>query len=188
MSPLYRLWPLNRWFLSDHLHVIIRSEVGEPSNPGPTRSPGLLSSSNLRPRLVCPGSLTSTTTSLRTSLDAASPLSLADSTAYTDTAVTFFTAPSPPSFPRLLATMASIASRALRRPAATRRLLALPIRPLSTTVARRAIDDTSSAELGVGELQGAKFKIEPLRRVGEDDATKRARLVCMSFPPRRCRH
>lgn len=79
--------------------------------------------------------------------------------------------------------MASIASRALRRPAAARRLLALPVRPLSTTVARRAVDDTSSAELGVGELQGAKFKIEPLRRVGEDDATKRARLVCMSFPP-----
>ncbi|KAH6985997.1 Flavinator of succinate dehydrogenase-domain-containing protein [Ilyonectria sp. MPI-CAGE-AT-0026] len=76
--------------------------------------------------------------------------------------------------------MASIASRALRRPAAARRLLALPIRPLSTTVARRAVDDTSSAELGVGELQGAKFKIEPLRRVGEDDATKRARLVYQS--------
>lgn len=34
------------------------------------------------------------------------------------------------------------------------------------------------AELGVGELQGANFKIEPLRRVGEDDKTKRARLIC----------
>lgn len=34
-------------------------------------------------------------------------------------------------------------------------------------------------ELQVGELQGAKFRIEPLRRVGEDANTKRARLLCM---------
>ncbi len=33
-------------------------------------------------------------------------------------------------------------------------------------------------ELEVGELQGAQFKIEPLRRTGEDGATKRARLLC----------
>ncbi|KAF7533709.1 hypothetical protein G7Z17_g13467 [Cylindrodendrum hubeiense] len=76
--------------------------------------------------------------------------------------------------------MTSIASRALRRPAAVLRCLAQPIRPLSMTVSRRAADDNSSAELGVGELQGAKFKIEPLRRVGENDATKRARLVYQS--------
>ncbi|KAL2017994.1 hypothetical protein VTK56DRAFT_1374 [Thermocarpiscus australiensis] len=35
-------------------------------------------------------------------------------------------------------------------------------------------------DLEVGELQGAKFKIEPLRRVGEDPATMRARLLYQS--------
>lgn len=35
-------------------------------------------------------------------------------------------------------------------------------------------------DLDVGELQGAKFKIEPLRRVGEDPETMRARLLCKS--------
>jgi len=39
-------------------------------------------------------------------------------------------------------------------------------------------DEGPNAELGVGEMQGAKFKIEPLRRVGEDDNTTRARLLC----------
>ncbi|KPM35182.1 hypothetical protein AK830_g11400 [Neonectria ditissima] len=77
--------------------------------------------------------------------------------------------------------MTSLASRAFRRPAAARRFLGLSVRPLSTTTPRRAAaDDGSHVELGVGELQGAKFKIEPLRRVGEDDATKRARLVYQS--------
>lgn len=37
-------------------------------------------------------------------------------------------------------------------------------------------------DLEVGELQGATFKIEPLRRVGEDPATMRARLLCASHP------
>ena len=69
--------------------------------------------------------------------------------------------------------MASV-SRALR-PAVARRILAVQLRSLSTTVSRW---NSQSGELGVGELQGAKFKIEPLRRTGEDDATKRARLVC----------
>lgn len=36
----------------------------------------------------------------------------------------------------------------------------------------------SNRDLEVGELQGASFKIEPLRRVGEDAATMRARLLC----------
>ncbi|KAI0098903.1 Flavinator of succinate dehydrogenase-domain-containing protein [Nemania sp. FL0031] len=35
-------------------------------------------------------------------------------------------------------------------------------------------------EMGVGELEGAVFTIEPLRRVGEDDKTMRARLVYQS--------
>jgi hypothetical protein len=37
-------------------------------------------------------------------------------------------------------------------------------------------------DLEVGELQGAKFKIEPLRRTGEDAATTRARLLCEFAP------
>lgn len=36
----------------------------------------------------------------------------------------------------------------------------------------------SNAELDVGEMEGAKFKIEPLRRTGEDGNTIRARLLC----------
>ena len=33
-------------------------------------------------------------------------------------------------------------------------------------------------ELGVGEMEGITFKVEPLKRTGEDTATKRARLLC----------
>ena len=35
-----------------------------------------------------------------------------------------------------------------------------------------------NAELEVGEIEGAKFKVEPLRRTGEDGNTMRARLLC----------
>ena len=38
--------------------------------------------------------------------------------------------------------------------------------------------DGPNAELGVGEMEGAKFKVEPLRRTGEDANTMRARLLC----------
>ncbi|KAL8949823.1 MAG: hypothetical protein Q9222_004110 [Ikaeria aurantiellina] len=41
-------------------------------------------------------------------------------------------------------------------------------------------DDGSNAELDVGEMEGAKFKVEPLRRTGEDDNTMRARLLYQS--------
>jgi hypothetical protein len=41
-----------------------------------------------------------------------------------------------------------------------------------------APDASQNPEIGVGELQGAKFKIEPLRRTGEDLNTMRARLLC----------
>lgn len=37
-------------------------------------------------------------------------------------------------------------------------------------------------ELGVGEMEGITFKVEPLKRVGEDTATMRARLLCMLLP------
>ncbi|EON68514.1 hypothetical protein W97_07772 [Coniosporium apollinis CBS 100218] len=38
----------------------------------------------------------------------------------------------------------------------------------------------ANAELGVGEMEGAKFKVEPLRRTGEDANTTRARLLYQS--------
>lgn len=45
--------------------------------------------------------------------------------------------------------------------------------------------DVSGAhkELGVGEMEGAKFKVEPLRRTGEDPNTMRARLLCPCLHP-----
>lgn len=73
------------------------------------------------------------------------------------------------------------------RPAA-RRIAAshILLRRLATTP-RRHNDGPAQGELGVGELQGAKFKIEPLRRVGEDSNTKRARLLCTYLlGPRAC--
>ena len=81
--------------------------------------------------------------------------------------------------------MASSVVRLLRPAAAVRGRTAplcaaqLRLRSIATSSPRRG--DSSPAELGVGELEGATFKIEPLRRVGEDDKTKRARLLCM--PP-----
>lgn len=39
-------------------------------------------------------------------------------------------------------------------------------------------DPPAQPDIGVGELEGAKFRIEPMRRVGEDEKTMRARLVC----------
>lgn len=38
----------------------------------------------------------------------------------------------------------------------------------------------STSDLGVGEMEGASFRIEPLRRTGEDAITMRARLLCPS--------
>jgi len=45
--------------------------------------------------------------------------------------------------------------------------------------------DTSNLnkpDLGVGEMDGIKFKVEPLRRTGEDSTTMRARLLCQYLP------
>ena len=39
-------------------------------------------------------------------------------------------------------------------------------------------EDGANAELEVGQMEGAKFKVEPLRRTGEDANTMRARLLC----------
>lgn len=40
-------------------------------------------------------------------------------------------------------------------------------------------DTGPNSELGVGEMEGAKFKVEPIRRTGEDGNTMRARLLCL---------
>ncbi|KAL6856542.1 DUF339 domain-containing protein [Trichoderma novae-zelandiae] len=81
----------------------------------------------------------------------------------------------------------SLSVRTALRPAAAApfRCLAAASRvrcaSLTTSAVRRSDEASPTAgELGVGELQGAKFRIEPLRRVGEDDATKRARLLYQS--------
>ncbi|KAK3327731.1 Flavinator of succinate dehydrogenase-domain-containing protein [Cercophora scortea] len=85
--------------------------------------------------------------------------------------------------------MASSTLHAVLRPAAARRGLStfLPSARLFTTAApsplRRPASDRDTItgrDLEVGELQGATFKIEPLRRTGEDIATTRARLVYQS--------
>ncbi len=39
-------------------------------------------------------------------------------------------------------------------------------------------EDGPNAELDVGEMEGAEFKVEPIRRTGEDGNTMRARLLC----------
>jgi hypothetical protein len=44
-----------------------------------------------------------------------------------------------------------------------------------------APESGANADLGVGEMEGAKFKVEPLRREGEDPSTMRARLLCPSL-------
>jgi hypothetical protein len=36
--------------------------------------------------------------------------------------------------------------------------------------------------LEVGEMEGITFKVEPLKRAGEDTTTMRARLLCLSSP------
>lgn len=83
--------------------------------------------------------------------------------------------------------------RALR-PASRRILSARPV-VASAAPARwqhnnsGPFDPVPGHEMGVGELEGAKFRIEPLRRTGEDAETMRARLTCTLTSPlrRRCR-
>ncbi|KAL1875377.1 Succinate dehydrogenase assembly factor 2 mitochondrial [Diaporthe australafricana] len=69
---------------------------------------------------------------------------------------------------------------------ASRRILAA--RPVVAATAVQArwqhnsgpFDPVAGHEMGVGELEGAKFRIEPLRRTGEDAETMRARLTYQS--------
>jgi len=39
-------------------------------------------------------------------------------------------------------------------------------------------DKVSSSEYGVGQMEGISFRVEPLKRTGEDVTTMRARLLC----------
>lgn len=39
-------------------------------------------------------------------------------------------------------------------------------------------DKVSSSEYDVGEMEGISFRVEPLKRTGEDTTTMRARLLC----------
>ena len=43
-----------------------------------------------------------------------------------------------------------------------------------------APDSGPNSELKVGEIEGGSFRVEPLRRTGEDANTMRARLLCKS--------
>lgn len=106
--------------------------------------------------------------------------------------------------------MASL-QRVLRPAGGSRRILAgihratttVPAPPGCCAAARRTNSSSSPAgkppstapdaipdgELGVGELRGASFRVEPLRRVGEDVKTLRARLLrtCQDSPPNEIR-
>jgi succinate dehydrogenase assembly factor 2 len=59
-----------------------------------------------------------------------------------------------------------------------------PLSDLKVVEPRPRTDDANVGEQSVGEMEGIEFKIEPMRRVGEDDNTMRARLVCKSCPLR----
>ena len=88
------------------------------------------------------------------------------------------------SAPRILLRPARQLATSARRTPTPITITALA-RPLSTTRARLQVKTPDGAgvggEMGVGELEGAKFRVEPIRRVGEDDRTMRARLTCTFF-------
>lgn len=69
--------------------------------------------------------------------------------------------------------------------AAARRALIRPIRQfaLTRTYSSGPVSPPPEGELAVGELQGIKFRVAPIKRVGENDDTKRARLLCRCSPP-----
>lgn len=74
--------------------------------------------------------------------------------------------------------------RALR-PASRRILSARPVAAIAVPARWQSnnsgpFDPVPGHEMAVGELEGAKFKIEPLRRTGEDAETMRARLTYQS--------
>ena len=46
---------------------------------------------------------------------------------------------------------------------------------------KSAPDSGVNSDLDVGEIEGGSFRVEPLRRTGEDLSTIRARLICSSI-------
>ncbi|KAG5934927.1 hypothetical protein E4U59_005900 [Claviceps monticola] len=68
------------------------------------------------------------------------------------------------------------------RPATAARRLMLTRRTLGLGRLTRSYSDSPSqkSEMAVGELQGVDFRVAPLRRNGENDDTKRARLLYQS--------
>ncbi|KAF4511951.1 hypothetical protein G6O67_001147 [Ophiocordyceps sinensis] len=67
------------------------------------------------------------------------------------------------------------------RAAALRIALLRPRRHLARPLSSRpSASAPPGPELKTGELQGVEFRVEALRRTGEDDATKRARLLYQS--------
>ncbi len=43
---------------------------------------------------------------------------------------------------------------------------------------KEGVKKSRNSDLEVGEMVGGSFRVEPLRRTGEDSNTKRARLLC----------
>ncbi|KAL2877368.1 Succinate dehydrogenase assembly factor 2 mitochondrial [Colletotrichum sp. CLE4] len=82
----------------------------------------------------------------------------------------------------------STVARALRPARRLRFTAPAPVTAAAPLILRRCFADkppiyTESAvnnELGVGEFEGIKFRVEPLRRQGEDERTMRARLLYQS--------
>ncbi|KAK4452339.1 succinate dehydrogenase assembly factor 2, mitochondrial [Podospora aff. communis PSN243] len=74
-----------------------------------------------------------------------------------------------PAARRILHRCARPATARFLNPRHTRPFVSDPVNP-----------DQAGRDLEVGELQGAKFKIEPLRRTGETPETTRARLLYQS--------
>ncbi|KAK3309079.1 Flavinator of succinate dehydrogenase-domain-containing protein [Chaetomium strumarium] len=76
------------------------------------------------------------------------------------------------------------ALRPATRGAAAVALARQPLRAILPLVSQRLSSSSSQPkpqnDLEVGELQGVQFKVEPLRRVGEDPSTMRARLLYQS--------
>ena len=52
-----------------------------------------------------------------------------------------------------------------------------PVEPASSSHSTTG-QPGEDGEMGIGEMEGAQFKVEPLRRTGEDANTMRARLQC----------
>ncbi len=71
---------------------------------------------------------------------------------------------------------------AVRAVVRARQSLAFALRVTPKRFESSSAQSQPPADLQVGELQGASFKIEPLRRTGESPDTMRARMLCTPAP------